>query len=520
MKRSALLLLFGVAACLLAAQVQPLRLLSPNGGEVWYTGSTHAITWEYADVWGNVNLYLIGPNGTSTNAGLIAQGIPVQACQYLWAIPNSVIPSPGYRVMITLAPAGPATASDVSDGPFTIAGGYPTPSITVTGPNGGETWQTGSTHNITWNYQNLEGSVMISLVSDNNSPQVVIAAEVPITDQSYAWTIPATISPGQYKVHIVWLSVLDVYIGDMSDGFFTITNDFPTPSITVVSPNGGEVWPAGSTQTITWTYENLSGEVYITLYEPNTWSHIVISDGTPIETGSYAWTIPVAIQPGQYKVHVVWLSDLTVYFGDMSDDFFTIVNLAPQPLTVTRPNGGEVWRVGRRYNITWLDDFGPSNSTANTVDIFLALDVPVIPFVIAWNAPNTGVYSWRIPLWVRPNDHYKVMIVNRQGESDQSDNFFTIRRCFAISIVADRAGGGCRISVSGVGPEPVSVKVYNLKGQCVRKLADNRKLEEGQVLAWDGKNSLGREVPEGIYLVRAVSGQETATRKMTILKQH
>lgn len=39
----------------------------------------------------------------------------------------------------------------------------------------------------------------------------------------------------------------------------------PLPTITVTSPNGGESWVAGGTQTITWTSTNPSGFVNILL---------------------------------------------------------------------------------------------------------------------------------------------------------------------------------------------------------------------------------------------------------------
>jgi flagellar hook assembly protein FlgD len=37
-------------------------------------------------------------------------------------------------------------------------------------------------------------------------------------------------------------------------------------------------------------------------------------------------------------------------------------------------------------------------------------------------------------------------------------------------------------------------------------------------LTWDGKNAFGHKVPNGIYLVRLVSGSVSATQKVTILR--
>ncbi len=70
------------------------------------------------------------------------------------------------------------------------------------------------------------------------------------------------------------------------------------PSITVISPNGGEKWQIGSTQAIKWSSQNLS---------QNDWLQIVISSSdqpvtiiasqVPANKGYYLFTIPT-LKPG------------------------------------------------------------------------------------------------------------------------------------------------------------------------------------------------------------------------------
>jgi len=173
--------------------------------------------------------------------------------------------------------------------------------ITVLSPNGGETWYTGQTYPITWTSNNLTGSVYIQLVpysSTSTQPAMTIATNVPIESGSYAWTIPATIFPnGLYKIRIVWISLLGVYIADESDAPFTITSGYVTPSITVTSPNGGENWQIGQTYPITWNYTNLTGTVRIELVSPAMTPIANIIAEAPIADGVYFWTIPNSIFP-------------------------------------------------------------------------------------------------------------------------------------------------------------------------------------------------------------------------------
>ncbi|MBU4387846.1 hypothetical protein KJ644_05300, partial [Candidatus Dependentiae bacterium] len=75
------------------------------------------------------------------------------------------------------------------------------------------------------------------------------------------------------------------------------------PSITVLSPNGGERWMVSSTQTISWSSSNVS-QVGLDLLNADghpVMFHLVSVTGNP---GSVSWTIPDRLQPGQYRLRV------------------------------------------------------------------------------------------------------------------------------------------------------------------------------------------------------------------------
>jgi hypothetical protein len=65
----------------------------------------------------------------------------------------------------------------------------------------------------------------------------------------------------------------------VSDAFFSIANATPTTKITVVVPNGGEVWQALTTQNIVWSTQGTVGPVHIelTTNAGASWSDIIAS---------------------------------------------------------------------------------------------------------------------------------------------------------------------------------------------------------------------------------------------------
>jgi len=92
------------------------------------------------------------------------------------------------------------------------------PEITVTSPNGRETWIKGTTHTLTWT-DNISGNVKIKLLSGRTTV-ATIAASTP-SDGSFDWTIPTSLADSsKYKVEVSSLD--DRTLRDQSDRSFTI----------------------------------------------------------------------------------------------------------------------------------------------------------------------------------------------------------------------------------------------------------------------------------------------------------
>jgi len=195
--------------------------------------------------------------------------------------------------------------------------------ITVTSPNGGENWTQGSSQTIRWNYTGNPGStVNISVVK--GTAIRVIAQNISIGaggSGSFNFTFPyGTPLGSDYLVRIT--STSNATCTDTSDAPFAII-----PPITVFSPNGGEEWQQGSTQTISWHYVGDPGPlVKIEALRGNT-VMAVITPGIPAGSGgsgSMNLTLPINTPLGtDYRIRISSPSNTT--YSDTSDSYFSVI---------------------------------------------------------------------------------------------------------------------------------------------------------------------------------------------------
>ncbi len=103
--------------------------------------------------------------------------------------------------------------------------------------------------------------------------------------------------------------------------------DAPTetiPTITVISPNGGENWQADSTQTIKWSYTgNPGADVKIELFKPGKVNQIIESKYSigSKSTGAYNWKIPSNQASGTDNKIVITSTTNSAYKDTSNRDF-------------------------------------------------------------------------------------------------------------------------------------------------------------------------------------------------------
>lgn len=112
-------------------------------------------------------------------------------------------------------------------------------SIDVTHPNGGETWDEGSTQTIRWTSTNTSGNVKISYSLDSGKSWTTIQDNMP-DNHSASWVVPK-VGSDQSRCRI---KIEDLFVfggSDISDADFTIRNVEYTLKIDVNPPGSGSV---------------------------------------------------------------------------------------------------------------------------------------------------------------------------------------------------------------------------------------------------------------------------------------
>ena len=198
-------------------------------------------------------------------------------------------------------------------------------SITVTSPNGGETWKAGEKKTITWSYTGDPGAnVQITLwkgqVADVIQPTTSIGSG---GSGSWNWDIPASQGSGSdYVMQVTSLTTSS--INDNSDQPFTISGAQVNPTITVTAPKYGDVWHPGEKKSVAWTYTGNPGSyVKIELAQQGGGDWETLKSSTSIGTsgqGSWDWDIPSNQSTDvTYRIRVTSTSNSG--YADTSEDF-------------------------------------------------------------------------------------------------------------------------------------------------------------------------------------------------------
>ncbi|MCP4214227.1 MAG: hypothetical protein GY765_06200 [bacterium] len=187
-----------------------------------------------------------------------------------------------------------------------------------------------------------------------------------------------------------------------------------TPFITVTSPNGGEVWQAGDSRTITWNSSPGISHVKIEFSTAGfAGTYVAAHSGESIpNTGSYSWTVADA-DSGQCAIRI-W--DIA---GILSAGSAAVFTIQPAPsILVDSPVDGDNWESGRSHTVNWTAS-GISGDV--TIDLYKGMSY----YNIRVTAPaDSGAMSLHIPSGFINGTDYRVRIY--QGAVEGYSGYFSI----------------------------------------------------------------------------------------------
>ncbi|PWB78986.1 MAG: hypothetical protein C3F08_07640 [Candidatus Methylomirabilota bacterium] len=246
---------------------------------------------------GNANgppdeVYIYRPSGTPTLDG--EPGLaPFSANQLRTQINDVTNPSS----FLTDGSPGGLSISNVGFYGGTISFDVAINTLTVTSPNGGETWTAGNSATVTWLSTGRMSTVDILLTTDSGTTWTALADNTP-NDGSETIQVPL-VSSGSCLIRVAEGAAGVPF--DISNASFSII--IPPSPVTVTSPNGGEIWAAGSSHDITWTQTGLTGLVTIDLYKGGIKQRTLGTAGA--SAGTFPWVIGVGETTGSdFRVRV------------------------------------------------------------------------------------------------------------------------------------------------------------------------------------------------------------------------
>jgi len=183
----------------------------PIDGETLIRNRAYNITWDHANLGGNVQIVLY--KGGVSNSTITASA--TNSGTYSWTVPAAQTEASDYKVRVT--PLSAPTKFDDSNANFTIRNAK----TTVSYPNGGESFSLGDSLSITWQPDGVTGNIMIELHKGGYLDSTIIASTA--NSGSYSWTVPANLLLGtNYTIRVTPLT--DATAADTSDANFTLDN--------------------------------------------------------------------------------------------------------------------------------------------------------------------------------------------------------------------------------------------------------------------------------------------------------
>ena len=144
--------------------------------------------------------------------------------------------------------------------------------------------------------------------------------------------------------------------------------------------------------------------------------------------------------------------------------------------------------------------------------------------VIVWNLPDISSTQCLVQIWA--------MDENQNSGSAQNSSYFVIDN--GTNVDEPQQAVAKQFELSQNYPNPfnpetmiqltvseaahVTIRIFNIVGQEVRRLVDANKPAGTYQFIWNGKDNTGREVSSGVYMYQATQDEQVQMRRMIKLE--
>ena len=351
------ILSFALIIGMLSSANSQVQLLTPNGGENWVNGYPVSISWNNPGQLYYFTIEYSGDNGLNWFILTYIEGVP-GFNQTGFITSNFNVTD---QALIRISDYFNPFDFDVSDATFSVSN----PAFSFYSPYSGQVFYQGSDVLVQW-YSSVSNPVSVELSADNGLSWTLLASG--ITSSSYTFAAPEINSD----------SCLIKLSASNDPSISTVSLHFSIrslPQITVVSPNGGEIWNYGENNSISWSGSNISYYVIIDYSTDGgfSWQNLGYSESSP--TGGTAQLQMPIINTTSARIKI---SDPAFFAAsDISDADFSFV-VPPFFLYGV----GSQFYTGQPFDITW-NTFEPTEA-----DVEISLDNGLTFQTIVENIPS------------------------------------------------------------------------------------------------------------------------------------
>lgn len=291
---------------------------------------------------------------------------------------------------------------------------------------------------------------------------------------------------------------------------FTIQESSSIGDVSIVSPNGGEQWFAGTIHNVEWNITENINIIDLKFISDGSQNWISIAESLSPSSNSYEWHIPTDINSTDCRIKIVgYYNNNSV--TDVSNDYFSILQNTPNVSTdsvnnVTQnsaqingsinPNG-----LNTSYYFEWgtTDSYGNQTASQN---VGTDPNTVSVSQVLTDLTPNT-VYHYRI---VAENDAGTSYGNNKTFQTTLSHDTSDTK----IAFVSNRDGN-------------YEIYLMNSDGNNLVRLTNNDSADLQPVISPDGSRIVFRSTRDGndeIYLMNAVGTNVTRLTNNNAIDTH